>query len=72
MAEFGVENLASFVFFHTIFQLDRFTVCGCGLAVGQGNETVKLDLLTLKFYHERELWRWQLGVSDTLDHGDMF
>ena len=27
----------------------------------------EFDLLTLKFYHERELLRWQPGVSDTLD-----
>jgi len=34
----------------------------------------EFDLLTLKFYHERELlrWQWQPGVSDTLDHGDTF
>jgi len=32
----------------------------------------EFDLLTLKFYHERELLRWQPGVSDTLDHGDTF
>jgi len=47
-------------------------LCGCGLAIGQSNETEKLDLLTLKFYHERDLRRWQPGVSDTLDHGDTF
>jgi len=32
----------------------------------------KFDLLTSKFYHERKLWHWQPGVSDTLDHGDEF
>jgi len=46
--------------------------CACGLAIGQSNETEKLELLTLKFYHERDLRRWQSGVSDTLDNGDTF
>jgi len=30
----------------------------------------EFDLLTLKFYHERELRRWQPAVSDTSDDGD--
>jgi len=33
----------------------------------------KFNLLTLKFYHEIcELQHLQPGVSDTLEHGDMF
>jgi len=43
MTEFGVQNLASFMFFHAKFQLDRFTFSGCWLAIGQSNETVKFD-----------------------------
>jgi len=57
------------------FSLIDLLFCDCGLAIGQSNETEKMtefDLLTLKFYQERELRRWQPGVSDTLDHGDTF
>jgi len=44
MAEFGVQNLASFALCHAKFQLDRLTAaCGCGLAIGQRNETEKFD-----------------------------
>jgi len=63
------------MFFLPNFSSIGLLLCDCELAIDQSNETVKLtefDLLTLKFYHERELRRWQPGVSDTLDHGDTF
>jgi len=68
------ENLASFAFFHAEFQLDRFTplrlrASYIGLVTKPKNLT-EFDLLTLTFYRERELRRWQPGVSGTLDHGD--
>jgi len=71
MTEFGVQNLASFMFFRVKFQLD------CKPAIVQSNETVKLtefDHLTLKFYNERELRRcyrvfptlWTLAIRSNM------